>query len=1065
MTLEELIGEAGRALAAGRIEEALRLYREWLAVHGASHPMAHLILFNYGTTLMGQGDAAGARDALQAALRLRPDMAQAGINLGSVLERLGDADAAAACWREVAEGYPGVTGETIRLKREACRKIAAMADPVTAEAALRAALDIDPRAPELVAEWLDLRRERCLWPIVEPLGGLDRATLMAGFSPHGLAACHDDPMWQLANAARYWQAVAGRPESLAVDTRGGIRPAVGYLCAMDPAPAGACGLAELLECHDRAKVALFVYAFGPDRADPAWERIRIGVEHWRDLAGLGDAEAARRIVADRVEILIDVTGHAPCARPGVAAMRPAPVLVNWSACPGSMGTPWHHYLLADSFVVPPEHEVFCTERVERLPVCLPFDRRAGEGGITRREAGLPEGVVVLGVFPGAGRITPEVWRAWMTILQRAPASLLWLPGVDAELAGRLRVEAGAAGIDPERLVATPGADVNFGSVDLWLDTFPLSAGPLVARALWQGVPVVTRYGLTAASRVGAAVLRGMGLEELARGSWEEYVALAVALANQPRPWRIAPDRAPPFDTPALVGALERLYDRLLAALREGKTPRPDPAGLDLYQRIGVALALAGQTPASLEELTRLWRERLTALDRLEKIPPGRFPPPAVAPEPSAAVARFLELDLREDQRALLDHAQDATVAPGERIAALEALLARNRFPSAFVLAMVCANAGHGNLAIAVALAIGGLVFGNQQEAERGLEMLRREAATRAPLPLGCREAGMLAETVRFLEAMAVGAADRERYHPVWELFAILAPEIFARRAPGGEPVSFVALAREMAPIKVVDVGSGPELDKPPFYHPLREVGVEVIGFEPNPGEARKLAGQQRQDEIFLPLAIGDGGRHTLHYCFSPGMSSLLAPDPEVLGLFHGFPEWGRVMKTAPIDTVRLDDVPETAGAMFLKLDVQGAEGMVLDHAPLRLAEAVVVQTEVEFLPMYAGQPLFSEVEQRLRAHGYMLHRFHPLTSRVVRPLRGANLYAGMSQLVWADAVFVRDLTRLERLTDRQLVVMAAILHYCYGSHDVVVHLLTEYERRSGRAAGADYLALIRHQGA
>ncbi|MBF0293887.1 MAG: FkbM family methyltransferase [Magnetococcales bacterium] len=428
-------------------------------------------------------------------------------------------------------------------------------------------------------------------------------------------------------------------------------------------------------------------------------------------------------------------------------------------------------------------------------------------------------------------------------------------------------------------------------------------------------------------------------------------------------------------------------------------------------------------------------------------------------ETGRGVARFLELDLREDQRALLQDAQDATIDPGDKIAAVEALLVRNRIPSAYVLAMVCANAGYRTLPVAVALAVGGLVFRNRQEEERGLELLRLEAATRAPLSPGCREEGMLAETVRFLDAMFVRDALRLR-----ELFATLAPGIFPQGKAGGEPVSFLALAREMAPVKVVDVGSGPEPGKPPFYHPLREVGVEVIGFEPNPGEAGKLAGLQSQDEIFLPVALGDGGRHALHYCFSPGMSSLLAPNPEVLGLFHGFPEWGRVMKTAPVDTVRLDDVPETAGAMFLKLDVQGAEGLVLDHAPLRLAEAVVVQVEVEFLPMYAGQPLFSEVEQRLRACGYMLHRFHPLSSRMVRPLRGANLYAGMSQLLWADAVFIRDLTRLERLTDRQLVVMAAILHYCYGSHDVVVHLLTEYERRSGRAAGADYLALIRHQG-
>ena len=135
----------------------------------------------------------------------------------------------------------------------------------------------------------------------------------------------------------------------------------------------------------------------------------------------------------------------------------------------------------------------------------------------------------------------------------------------------------------------------------------------------------------------------------------------------------------------------------------------------------------------------------------------------------------------------------------------------------------------------------------------------------------------------------------------------------------------------------------------------------------------------------------------------------------MLGLFHGFPDWGRVLATETVQTVRLDDVPQTAGADLLKLDIQGAELLVLRHAEARLRDALVVQAEVEFLPMYIGQPLFAEVETFLRRHGFMFHRFFPQNSRVLRPLLvDNNMYAGLSQLLWADAIFLRDITDLAR---------------------------------------------------
>ncbi len=278
--------------------------------------------------------------------------------------------------------------------------------------------------------------------------------------------------------------------------------------------------------------------------------------------------------------------------------------------------------------------------------------------------------------------------------------------------------------------------------------------------------------------------------------------------------------------------------------------------------------------------------------------------------------------------------------------------------------------------------------------------------------------------------------------------------------------SFPASLRDFlgvpCPIKIVDVGANP-VDGPAPYAPLMtSPQTQVVGFEPNLNALAKLNEKKGPQEVYLPYAVGDGTRHTLHHCRMPGMTSLLEPNLAMLGLFERFGEWAEVIEREEIDTKRLDDIAETAQLDLLKIDIQGGELMVFQNATERLRAALVIHTEVEFLEMYHGQPLFADVDRFLRAQGYVLHQFAPLVTRDFRPvLLGSDPYAGHSQAMWADAIFVRDFTKLDRLSAEQLLRMAVILHDCYRSFDLVLLLLREHDRRTRQGLGARYLDMVR----
>lgn len=262
-------------------------------------------------------------------------------------------------------------------------------------------------------------------------------------------------------------------------------------------------------------------------------------------------------------------------------------------------------------------------------------------------------------------------------------------------------------------------------------------------------------------------------------------------------------------------------------------------------------------------------------------------------------------------------------------------------------------------------------------------------------------------------------------------------------------------------IDVVDIGANP-IDGDPPYKVLMDDGlVRLVGFEPNPDALARLNNKKGDREIYLPDAVFDGQDHELKICQAEGMTSLLEPNAELLGYFHGFGNWGKVLERRIIRTVRLDDVSSIKNMDYLKIDIQGGELEVFRNGRTRLRDCLVIQTEVEFVEVYKEQPLFSEVEQFLRMQGFIFHRFSPISMRTIQPMLFNNdILANHSQAMHADAVFIRDFTKFDKLSPLKLKKLSIILHDVYEAYDLVLRALMEYDKKMTSNLAEQYLSLI-----
>ena len=614
LSLGELF-QAAETLAGGdAAPRRAELYKAWIAFN-SDNPLAHLAYFNYSVVLRELGDLAGAINALRACRQIDADFGPAPVNLGRAFEDSGDIGQAIAEWKKFAEACVGVTPARIGYKLMALQNIGRVLEAseqfAAAEDALRQAIELRPERTEAGQHWIALRQRQCKWPILAPSEHATPKQLLAAMSPIALAAYADDPMFQLAKAHAYNKAFVGRPDRGPLGPRAarknigsGKRLKIGYVSSDLREHAVGFALNEVFELHDKSKLEIFAYYCGEPRVgDPVQERFKAAVDHWRDIAPMTDLQAAEAIAADEIDVLVDLNGYTKHARTKIFAYRPAPINVNWCGYPGTMGSPYHHYLIADGYIIPPAHEIFYSERVLRIPCNQPIDRkrRISTQTLTRAEVGLPEGAFVYASLNGMQKLTATTFARWMTILREVPDSVLWLLAGDDDTNKRLMDAAAGQGVARERILfagkaANPQHLVRIALADLFLDTTPYGAHSTAADALTAGLPILTLEGRSFASRFCGSVVTAAGLGDLICATPEDYVRRAIAFGLDraslaPYLDKLIREREVSVlrDIPALTKSLEDAFWRMQSEGERGATPVPDLSNLDIYYDIGAEL--------------------------------------------------------------------------------------------------------------------------------------------------------------------------------------------------------------------------------------------------------------------------------------------------------------------------------------------------------------------------------------------------------------------------------------------------------------------------------------------
>src|SRR5664279_4555310 len=231
----------------------------------------------------------------------------------------------------------------------------------------------------------------------------------------------------------------------------------------------------------------------------------------------------------------------------LAAQRLARVQCNSWGHPETSGMPTLDYFLSSDLMEPPEADAYYTEKLVRLPnLSIFYEPVAGEPvSVTRAELGLRPGATVFWSAQSLYKYLPQHDDVFVRIaLASGNCQFVFLrhsggPPVNELFEARLNREFAALGLKAsDHCVFLNGMNQSkfvaaIGQCDVFLDSIGWSGCNSALESLPHNLPIVTIPGRLMRGLHSAAILSMMGVPETIAASVEDYVSIAVRLANDP----------------------------------------------------------------------------------------------------------------------------------------------------------------------------------------------------------------------------------------------------------------------------------------------------------------------------------------------------------------------------------------------------------------------------------------------------------------------------------------------------------------------------------------------------
>jgi protein O-GlcNAc transferase len=537
--LAEAYNTIGNSLVSmGREEESLEQYTKALRIQ----PKNAMYHYNTGIPLKALGRWEQCESAYRRALELRPDYPEALNNLGILLMERGRLEESVEVLKQAVAAKPDFTaafhnlgnslkdlGRIDEAQDALQRAVALMPDFANA----CNTLGIVNLMAGRVREAMKMYRQAI---DAAPDHAMAHSNLI--FAMSFSAGC-DAP--EIFRQARQWDDLHGKPVRHLIrphdnDRDPDRRLRVGYVSADFAKHVVGFNLLPLMREHDPGQVEVFCYS-GVTRPDEMTDQLRAHSHHWREAALLSDERLAAQIREDRIDLLIDLSLHTGGNRLRTFAMVPAPVQITYLGYCATSGVEGMHYRFSDPHLDPPEQDLSCySEQTIRLPETYWCYAPGGDAPEPSPPPVERNGHITFGCMNQFQKTSPAAMELWCEILNRTPRSRLLLHAMPGKHLDAVADRLAGRGIASDRLEFVGRQSWEqymhtYDRIDVGLDPFPYNGGITTCDTMWMGVPVVSLSGQTAVARGGRSILCNVGLADLVARDPEQYVRLAVELAD------------------------------------------------------------------------------------------------------------------------------------------------------------------------------------------------------------------------------------------------------------------------------------------------------------------------------------------------------------------------------------------------------------------------------------------------------------------------------------------------------------------------------------------------------